>query len=116
PAVLAGKGWTQISGIAWSGRGKVARVDLSTDGGRTWAPAELQQPVLDKAHVRFTRMWNWDGRRAVLMSRAADETGAVQPTLAEFRARRGAGTDYHFSYIRPWVVERDGRVFYGVDL
>ena len=72
--------------------------------------------MLDKAHVRFTRMWRWDGRRAVLMSRAVDETGAAQPTLAEFRARRGAGTDYHFNYIRAWVVEPDGRVFYGVDL
>ncbi|MGH7628286.1 MAG: sulfite dehydrogenase [Gemmatimonadales bacterium] len=116
PAVLAGPGWIELSGIAWSGRGKITRVDLSTDGGRTWAPAELQQPVLDKAHVRFIRMWKWDGRRAVLLSRAVDETGAAQPTLAEFRARRGSGTDYHFNYIRAWVVEPDGRVFYGVDL
>ncbi|MGH7517347.1 MAG: sulfite dehydrogenase [Gemmatimonadales bacterium] len=116
PTVLAGPGWTELSGIAWSGRGKIARVDLSTDGGRSWSPAELQVPVLDKAHVRFTRMWKWDGRRAVVMSRAMDETGAAQPSLAEFRGQRGAGTDYHFNYIRPWVVEPDGRVFYGVDL
>jgi sulfane dehydrogenase subunit SoxC len=115
PTVLAGSGWTEVSGIAWSGRGKIARVDVSTDGG-TWAAAELQPPVLDRAHVRFTHMWQWDGRRAVLMSRAVDETGAAQPTLAEFRARRGAGTDYHFNYVRAWVVEPDGRVFYGVDL
>ncbi len=116
PAVLDGAGWTELSGIAWSGRGKIERVDLSTDGGTSWQPAELQRPVLDKAHVRFTRMWKWDGRRTALLSRAVDETGAAQPTLAEFRARRGAGTDYHFNYIRTWVVEPDGRVFYGVDL
>ncbi len=116
PAKLPGPGWLELSGIAWSGRGTIARVDLSTDGGRTWSPAELHEPVLDKAHVRFTRMWKWNGRRAVIMSRAADATGAMQPTLAEFRARRGAGTDYHYNYIRAWVVEPDGRVFYGVDL
>jgi sulfane dehydrogenase subunit SoxC len=116
PLTLDGPGWIELSGIAWSGRGKVARVDLSTDGGANWQPAQLQAPVLDKAHVRFTRMWKWDGRRAQLMTRATDETGATQPTLAEFRARRGAGTDYHYNYIRAWVVEPDGRVFYGVDL
>ncbi|HET8623556.1 MAG TPA: sulfite dehydrogenase [Gemmatimonadales bacterium] len=116
PAVLGAPGWIELSGLAWSGRGKIAQVDVSTDGGRSWAPAQLQPPVLGKAHVRFTRMWKWDGRRTVLMSRATDETGAAQPTLAEFRARRGLGTDYHFNYIRAWVVERDGRVFYGVEV
>jgi sulfane dehydrogenase subunit SoxC len=116
PGALAGPGWTELSGIAWSGRGRIAQVDVSVDGGRSWEPAELQPPVLDKAHVRFTRMWKWDGRAAVLMTRATDETGASQPTLAEFRARRGQGTDYHFNYIRAWVVEPGGRVYYGVDL
>jgi sulfane dehydrogenase subunit SoxC len=76
----------------------------------------LQEPVLSKAHTRFVWMWRWSGDPATLMSRATDETGAVQPTLAEFRRRRGPGTDYHYSYIRAWVVERDGRVVYGVDL
>jgi sulfane dehydrogenase subunit SoxC len=102
-----------ISGLAWSGRGRIARVDVSTDGGRTWTEAELQEPVLSKAHTRFALMWEWDGRRATLMSRATDETGAVQPTLAAFRAARGAGTDYHFNHIRAWTVEPDGRLFYG---
>jgi sulfane dehydrogenase subunit SoxC len=105
----------QVSGLAWSGRGKVARVDVSTDGGRTWTEAGLQTPVLPKAHTRFALPWEWDGRAATLMSRATDETGAVQPTLAEFRARRGAGTDYHFNHIRAWTVQPDGYVFYGVD-
>jgi sulfane dehydrogenase subunit SoxC len=116
PGSLASPGWTELSGIAWSGRGRIAQVDVSTDGGQSWESAELQGPVLSKAHVRFARMWRWDGRRAVLMSRAVDETGAVQPTLAEFRAKRGSGTDYHFNYIRSWVVEPDGRVYFGVDV
>jgi sulfane dehydrogenase subunit SoxC len=72
--------------------------------------------VLSLAHARFSLPWQWDGKRTVLLSRAVDETGAVQPTLAEFRAKRGAGTDYHFSYIRAWVVEPDGQVFFGADL
>lgn len=113
PRRLAAPGWVPISGLAWSGRGRVARVDVSTDGGRTWTEAGLQTPVLSKAHTRFTLMWEWDGRAATLMSRATDETGGVQPTLAEFRAKRGAGTDYHFNHIRAWTVQPDGQVFYG---
>ena len=116
PAALPGRGWVQISGLAWSGRGKVTRVDVSTDGGRTWTAAELQEPVLSKAHTRFRLMWRWEGGAATILSRAVDETGAVQPTRAEFRARRGAGTDYHFNHIRAWVVEPDGRVYFGADL
>jgi sulfane dehydrogenase subunit SoxC len=89
PARLAGRGWVPVRGLAWSGRGRVTRVDVSTDGGRTWTEAELQGPVLPKAHTRFQHMWAWDGGPATLMSRAVDETGAVQPTRAAFRA--GAG-------------------------
>ena len=116
PSTLVPNAWTQITGIAWSGRGTIARVDVSTDSGKSWMVAELQEPVLPRAHTRFRLPWQWDGRPAVLMSRAVDETGAVQPTLAEFRSTRGAGTDYHYSYIRSWVVESDGRVFFGFDL
>jgi sulfane dehydrogenase subunit SoxC len=109
------QGWVPISGIAWSGRGKVAKVDVSTDGGVTWAAAKLQEPVLSKAHTRFTHMWRWTGAPATLLSRATDETGSTQPTLAEFRQKRGAGTDYHFTFIRGWNVERDGQVVYRVE-
>lgn len=115
PARLARDAWIQVGGIAWSGRGKVTRVDVSTDGGTTWAAAALQEPVLSKAHTRFTHMWKWTGAPATLMSRATDETGATQPILAAYRERRGQGTDYHFNYIRAWVVEPDGQVVYGVD-
>jgi sulfane dehydrogenase subunit SoxC len=77
--------------------------------------AELQEPVLPVAHTRFRLAWEWRGARTTLMSRAVDETGYAQPTLAEFRAARGAGTDYHFNYIRGWVIEPDGQVFFGMD-
>jgi sulfane dehydrogenase subunit SoxC len=115
PRRVTPNAWTQITGIAWSGRGKIVRVDVSTDGGKTWLVATLQEPVLSLAHTRFTLPWQGDGRPAVLMSRAVDETGATQPSFTEFRTKRGAGTDYHYSYIRPWVVEPDGQVFFGVD-
>ena len=114
PARLAGPGWVQISGLAWSGRGKIARVDVSTDGGRTWTAAELQEPVLSRAHTRFRLMWEWNGRPATLLSRAVDETGYAQPTLATFAAGRGKGTDFHFNHVRGWAVQPDGRVLYEV--
>ncbi len=116
PARIADRGWLPITGLAWSGRGRIARVDVSTDGGRTWTEAELHGPALPKAHTRFQLMWQWDGRPATLMSRAVDETGALQPTRAEFRAKRGPGTDYHYNHIRAWTVDRDGRVYFGADL
>lgn len=115
PERIAGPGWVQVTGLAWSGRGKIARVDVSTDGGRTWTMAALQDPVLSKAHTRFRHTWEWNGEPATLMSRAVDETGYAQPTVAEYRRVRGAGTDFHFNAIRAWTVEPDGRVFFAVD-
>ena len=115
PARLVPNAWAQITGLAWSGRGKIVRVDVSTDGGKSWVVAELQEPVLPMAHTRFRLPWQWDGTRTVLMSRAVDETGYTQPTFAEFRDKRGPGTDYHFNYIRSWVVESDGQMFFGAD-
>lgn len=110
PVQLAQRGWTRISGIAWSGRGRITRVDVSTDGGRSWGEAELQEPVLPRAHTRFTVMWEWNGNPAVLLSRAMDDTGYTQPTRAVFEKGRGKGTDFHFNYIRAWRVSADGRV------
>ena len=109
------RGWHEISGLAWSGRGKIARVDVSTDGGSTWTEATLQEPILSKAHTRFRSMWEWTGGPAVLMSRAVDETGYVQPTRAAFAAARGRGTDFHFNHIRAWTIDRTGNVRFGVD-
>ncbi|HEU4993335.1 MAG TPA: sulfite dehydrogenase [Gemmatimonadaceae bacterium] len=106
-------GWHEVSGLAWSGRGRIVRVDVTTDGGRTWSQAELQSPVLPKAHTRFRLMWQWAGGAATLMSRATDESGYTQPARDVFEAARGRGTDYHFNHIRSWRVERDGQVVFG---
>ena len=110
PMKLATAGWWPVRGLAWSGRGRIARVEVSTDGGKRWADAELHGAPMPKAHVRFQHMWHWDGRDALLLSRATDETGYVQPTRATFQAARGIGTDFHFNYIRGWRVDRDGAV------
>ena len=115
PVTLPDKGWWEIEGLAWSGRGRVRRVDVSTDAGRHWAPAELQQPVLPKCHTRFRYLWTWDGGDSTLLSRAVDETGYVQPTLDELRKARGRGTTYHFNHIRAWTVRRDGTVVFGLE-
>ena len=114
PLVLPQKGWWEISGLAWSGRGRISAVDVSTDGGRRWERADLDDPVLPKCHTRFRFLWNWKGGEAVLMSRATDETGYVQPTLEQLVAARGAGTNYHLNNIRSWRVQRDGHVVFGL--
>jgi sulfane dehydrogenase subunit SoxC len=110
PIVLDQRGWWEIRGIAWSGRGRIVAVDVSADGGTTWSRATLQDPALPKAHTRFRHLWQWDGQPATLMSRATDETGYVQPTLATLRAVRGPGTNYHFNSIRAWDVDATGHV------
>ena len=112
PVQLTRRGWIEIRGLAWSGRGRIAAVDVSTDGGRTWTAAKLQEPVLDKALVRFTHSFQWNGERTTIVSRAVDATGYVQPTLAEYRQVRGSGTNYHYNHLRAWTVEADGRVVY----
>ena len=113
PERLSGAGWWPVRGIAWTGRGRIASVDVSTDGGRTWSSADLVGAVTQHAHTRFEHMWKWDGHPTTLMSRAVDEPGAVQPTLAEFTRVRGVGTDYHFNAIRTWKVASDGAVTFG---
>ena len=107
------KGWVEISGLAWSGRGKITTVEVSTDAGKHWAPARLMDPVLDKAHTRFTFLWQWDGTETAILSRATDETGYTQPTLAAIAAIRGRDMGgYHLNPITAWNIQRDGRVFF----
>jgi sulfane dehydrogenase subunit SoxC len=114
PGRLAGRGWHRISGLAWTGRGRLAKVEVSTDGGANWHEADLFGATLPKSMVRFERMWEWNGESATLLSRATDETGAVQPTRTELVRARGRGTDYHFNQIVGWKVARDGGVtFHG---
>jgi sulfane dehydrogenase subunit SoxC len=110
PDKLTGPGWWEIRGIAWSGRGRITRVDISADSGKTWTPAKLDDPVLPKCHTRFRLPWEWKGGEAVIMSRATDETGYVQPTFDVLLAARGPSTAYHFNHIRAWKVMSDGAV------
>jgi sulfane dehydrogenase subunit SoxC len=107
---MKGAGLYEISGLAWSGYGRIAKVEVSADGGKSFAPAALQAPVLSKALTRFRMPWRWDGGPAVLQSRATDESGYVQPTRAEFMARRGPNGVYHFNGIMSWSVAQSGEI------
>jgi sulfane dehydrogenase subunit SoxC len=109
-AQLRGPGFCEIRGLAWSGRGLIRRVEVSTDGGRTWRDANLQGPVLPFAHTRFRLDWRWDGREVVLQSRCTDETGYVQPTLAALVRVRGVNSHYFNNAIQSWKVAADGSV------
>lgn len=108
--VLLDRGFYNVSGLAWSGRGKVRRVDVSVDGGRTWRTARLQGPVMDKCLTRFNIDWVWDGRPALIQSRAIDETGYVQPTYRQLRQVRGSRSIYHNNAIQTWLVQESGEV------
>ncbi len=114
PYVLPDPGWWEIKGLAWSGRGKITRVDVSTDGGRNWTSAELQPPVLSKSTVRFRHLWNWDGDETIILSRATDETGYVQPTVQQLWEARGERTRYHQNHQRAWKIGADGGVTFGL--
>jgi sulfane dehydrogenase subunit SoxC len=107
---LAAPGFYEITGLAWTGRGRIRRVDVSTDGGATWRRAALEEPVLPLAHVRFRLPWRWDSREAVLQSRCVDETGYVQPTLRELVRVRGVNSVFHLNAIQSWKVAADGSV------
>ena len=108
--MLLDKGYYQISGLAWSGRGKVKRVDVSVDGGRNWKPARLQEPVMSKCLTRFSLDWAWDGRPTLVQSRAMDDTGYVQPNYQQLRAVRGTRSIYHNNSIQSWLVQESGEV------
>jgi sulfane dehydrogenase subunit SoxC len=107
---MRGPGVYEISGLAWSGAGRVAKVEVTADGGRTWAEAALGEPVLPKALTRFRLAWKWDGQPATLASRATDETGDTQPTRAAWIAQYAPGQPYHFNGIQSWGVGADGSV------
>jgi sulfane dehydrogenase subunit SoxC len=112
---LPGHGFYEITGLAWSGGGAVRKVEISTDGGRTYKEAELQQPVLRYAHTRFRFPWRWNGEEAVLQSRCTDERGEVQPTILEAAKNLNVAPEYfydadHFNGIQPWRVSRDGLI------
>jgi sulfane dehydrogenase subunit SoxC len=101
------RGYYEISGIAWSGHGAVRRVEVSADGGASWAEAALDVPVLSKALTRFRLGWHWNGAPCVLKSRAYDERG-MQPTRSQLIAERGENFFYHYNAIQSWQVDEDG--------
>jgi sulfane dehydrogenase subunit SoxC len=107
---MKGAGLYEISGLAWSGYGKVAKVEVSADGGKSWAEAALSEPVLSRALTRFRLPWRWDGGPAVLQSRATDDSGYVQPTRAALIDRRGPSGVYHFNGIMSWNVAPSGEL------
>ncbi|MGA8820297.1 MAG: sulfite dehydrogenase [Xanthobacteraceae bacterium] len=108
---LSAPGRYEVRGLAWSGRGKIKAVDVSFDGGVNWQSAQLQEPILSKALTRFTIPWQWGGQPALLESRVVDETGYVQPTIAQLRKVRGTNPIYHNNSIQTWQVKPDGKVF-----
>jgi sulfane dehydrogenase subunit SoxC len=111
---LPGPGFYNITGLAWSGYGRVQSVDVSIDGGKSWYPARLDTTPEQISTVRFSFPWIWDGKPATLQSRCTDETGYVQPTLAQLVAIRGAngpfGSVYHLNAIQSWAIAADGSV------
>ncbi len=107
---LPGRGRQLLRGLAWSGEGRIRAVDVTFDGGRNWRRARLSGPVLPKALTRFEIEWEWNGKQALLGSRAIDETGYVQPTLAQLRQVRGTNSMYHNNAIQTWLVHPDGEV------
>jgi len=117
---MPGRGYVQITGLAWSGAGAITKVEVSTDGGRSWKEAKLHAPVLPRAHTRFTFDWAWDGQEAVIQSRCTDDAREVQPSLAELTKNWGMDlADWkktprpraiHFNAIQPWKIARDGSI------
>ena len=108
---MQGPGFYEIQGFAWSGRGTVTSVDITTDGGNTWRTADLEGPVMDKCLSRFRYRWNWDGGPAKIASRAVDSTGYVQPTVADLKEKRAiVGFVQHHNGIFPWAVSAGGEV------
>ena len=103
-------GFCEITGLAWSGQGRIDRVEVSTDGGATWADAALQEPRLPIAFTRFRFPWQWTGAESIIVSRCTDETGYVQPTREALIAVRGVNSMYHCNAIKPWKIAADGKV------
>ena len=107
---LLNQGFFNVSGVAWSGRGKIKQVDVSFDGGINWKTARIEGPVQNKALTRFNVDWVWDGKPAILQSRAIDDTGYVQPTYGQLRKVRGTKSIYHNNAIQSWKVVESGEV------
>jgi sulfane dehydrogenase subunit SoxC len=107
---MQGRGFYEISGLAWSGSGSISRVEVSVDGGRNWVKAALQAPVLPRALTRFRLPWDWDGSPVLLQSRAVDEQGNVQPSREEWTAQYAVSNRYHYNAIQTWSISPEGEI------
>jgi len=108
-------GYNRITGLAWSGHGKIARVDVSTDGGKSWKEAQLNQPVLRKAQSRFQIDWEWDGKPTKIVSRSTDELGNVQPDRKSFIVQVGTNAAFHYNAQQTWSIDAAGKVRNALD-
>jgi sulfane dehydrogenase subunit SoxC len=106
--VMPAMGPWQIRGIAWTGLGRIIKVEVSTDGGKAWGEAKLDAPVLPICHTRFRFPWTWTGEEVILTSRATDETGYVQPSRAQLVAVRGENSVYHYHGQQNWKIDANG--------
>ncbi|MBF9043618.1 sulfite dehydrogenase [Rhodobacterales bacterium HKCCE4037] len=106
--ILHGPGPTVLTGVAWSGRGTIPRVDVTLDGGMNWHQARMSGPSFDKSMHRFYFEFDWDGSELLLQSRAHDSTGYVQPTKDQLREIRGENSIYHNNGIQTWLVRENG--------
>jgi len=103
-------GYNRITGLAWSGHGKIAKVEISTDEGKSWKPAQLNGLVLPKAQTRFQMDWVWDGKPIKIVSRSTDEKGNVQPDRESFIAQEGTNALFHYHAQQTWSIDDAGRV------
>jgi sulfane dehydrogenase subunit SoxC len=103
-------GYNRITGLAWSGRGKIAKVEISTDGGKSWREARINPPVLYKAQVRFNADWDWDGKPTIIVSRSTDDKRYVQPTRQAFLAKMGENALFHYNAQQTWAIDAEGKV------
>lgn len=107
---LTTHGYYPISGLAWSGRGTIRRVEVSTDGGASWRNARMETSPRERALTRFEADWQWNGGPAAILSRATDSTGYVQPTREALVSARGLNSQYHYNAIQQWRVDANGDV------
>jgi sulfane dehydrogenase subunit SoxC len=103
-------GYNRIMGLAWSGHGKIAKVEVSTDGAKAWTDAQLNQPVLPKAQTRFQMDWVWDAKPTKIVSRSTDEKGNMQPDRKSLIEQMGTNALFHYNAQQTWSVDAAGRV------
>jgi sulfane dehydrogenase subunit SoxC len=103
-------GYNRISGLAWSGHGKIAKVEISTDGAKTWSDAQLNQPALPRSQTRFQMDWTWDGTPTKIVSRSTDEKSNIQPDRQSLIARMGTNALFHYNAQQTWSIDASGRV------